>query len=397
VFDLLLREGRVVAPEGQLLALDVGVIDGRIAALGPDVTAPAGQVVSARGCLVLPGVIDLHTHLRSPQGEAGLFTGETASAVAGGVTLVGDFAYPPGSRFELDFAAKRARLAQEAVCDFVLHTVVRSAEDLQRAGTYTVKVFFTASGLGAQTQGALALLQEAVAAGHQVLAHVESLPDYLAILQHGLQAGPGRVHILHVAHQRLVGAVAAFQEPRVTMETCPHYLLWEWVRGRPGCTVNPPVVPADLWPAVRAGQIGTIGTDHCSYTWAEKETLGLPGFPATEQLLRLIATAGVQAGRISWADLLRLLCSGPARVLGLYPRKGALQVGSDADLVLFDPAAEEELGKPAYGRGDFSPYAGLRVFGRVVRTMVRGRTVYADGVADMSAAGWGRWQDAQGI
>jgi len=367
---------------------------GRIAALGPNLRVPAGQVVSARGLLVLPGVIDLHTHLRSPQGEPGLFTGETASAVAGGVTLVGDFAYPAGTRFELDLGIKRKRLAAESLCDFALHTVVRTLAHLEQADTYTVKVFFSASGLGAQTEGALGLVQQAVAAGHQVLAHVESLPDYQAIAERGLGAGPGRVHVLHVAHQRLVGALLAYDDPRVTIETCPHYLLWEWVRDRPGCHVNPPVVPSDLWPELRAGRISTIGTDHCSYTWAEKAQLGLPGFPGVEALLRLMAAYGVQAGRIGWADLVRLLCAGPARVLGLYPRKGTLQVGSDADLVLYDPATEEMLGRPAYGRGDFSPYEGLRVAGRVVRTLVRGRTVYADGAADLQAAGWGQWQDA---
>lgn len=394
MFDLVIRDGQVVVPDGQLLPLDVGVQGGRIAALAPDLRAPAGEVLSARGLLVLPGMIDLHTHLRSPQGEPGLFTGETASAVAGGVTLLGDFAYPAGTRFELDPATKRSRLAAESLCDFALHTVARTTAHLAQADTYTVKVFFSTSGLGAQTEGALELVQRAVAAGHQVLAHVEALSDYQAIVERGLGTGPGRVHILHVPHQRLVGAILSYDDPRVTMETCPHYLLWERVRDRPGCHVNPPVVPADLWPELRAGRISTIGTDHCSYTWAEKEQLGLPGFPGVESLLRLVVTCGVRAGRIGWADLVRLLCAGPARVLGLYPRKGALQVGSDADLVLYDPAAEEMLGRPAYGRGDFSPYEGLRVAGRVVRTLVRGRTVYVEGRADLSAAGWGRWQDA---
>ena len=393
MFDLLIAGGTIVTPDGHPIPLDVGVEDNKIAALEQGSRAEARRVVRADGCIVLPGVIDLHTHLRSPQGEPDLFTGETASAVAGGVTTVGDFAYPAGSRFELEFEAKRERLGREALCDFCIHTVVRAPEHLERVQSRTVKVFFSASGLGGQATGPLGLLQRAAADGHLVLAHVETMRDYLAILECGLEAdSPGRVHILHVPHQRYVATVHAAGDERITMETCPHYLLWEWARDREGCDVNPPVVPSDLWPEVRAGRISTIGTDHCSYTWQEKVDMGLPGFPGLETLLRLMVTFGVAAGRISWADLCRLLSAGPARILGLYPRKGVVQVGSDADLVVFDPEYEKVMGAPAYGRGNFSPYTGLRLKGRVVRTFVRGREVYANGVADLDAAGWGVWQ-----
>jgi dihydroorotase-like cyclic amidohydrolase len=129
--------------------------------------------------------------------------------------------------------------------------------------TRTVKVFFAASGLDADRWSARAFA--GAAEGHQVLAHVEDMRDYGAIIEGGLTApSRGRVHILHVPHQRFVSVVHAAQDERVTMETCPHYLLWEWVRDRPGCDVNPRVVPCDLWPEVKAGRISTIGTDHCS-------------------------------------------------------------------------------------------------------------------------------------
>jgi dihydropyrimidinase len=354
----------------------------------------ARYVVNAKGAVVLPGVIDMHTHLRSPKGEKDLFTGETTSAVAGGVTTVGDFTYPAGTRFELEFEEKRGRLERESLCDFTLHTVVQTLEQVDEARTLTVKVFFSASGLGAKAGGGLALLQRAVGKGHQVLAHVEALEDYLAICQSDFSsAGLGGVHILHVPHQRYVSAVQAAEEECITLETCPHYLLWEWVRDSEGCDVNPPVELCDLWPEVRAGRISTIGTDHCSYTWQEKEELGLPGFPGLETLLPLIFTFGLEAGHISWLDLTRLLSAGPACVLGLYPRKGALQIGADADIVLFDPECKYTIQEPGYGRGDFTPFAGLEARGRVLRTYVRGREVYSNGVADLNAAGWGKWQD----
>jgi dihydropyrimidinase len=383
VLDVVITGGRVAAPDGQLLPLDVGIRDGRIADLGREAVEPAVEVIRADGCLVLPGVIDLHTHCRSPRGEQGLFTGETASAVAGGVTTIGDFAYPPGSRFELDFQEKRERMEREALCDFCLHTVVRTPEQLKNARTHTVKVFFAASGLGASAQGALELLRQGVLDGRQVLAHVEEMADYLSIVQNGaVSQGPGSVHILHVPHQR------------ITMETCPQYLLWEWTLSHPGCDVNPRIEPADLWPEVAAGWISSLGTDHCSYRREEKEELHLPGFPGVETLLRLVYTYGIESGRLTWAHLCRLLSSGPAQALGLYPRKGILQVGSDADIVLFDPDHTATLRAPAHGRGDFSPYGGMRLRGRVVRTLVRGKVVYADGAPRLDLAGHGEWQDA---
>lgn len=375
------------------MPLDLAVEEGKIVALGRSLPGTADRTVNAEGCIVLPGVIDLHTHLRSPQGEAGLFTGETASAVAGGVTTIGDFAYPPGTRFEPRFERKREWLAEEALCDFVLHTVVRTPDQVESATTRTVKVFLASSGLGARAAGGLDSIRRALAKGHQVLVHVEAMEDYEAISRCIEEAGgSARVHILHVPHQRYVSAMCAANHEGLTMETCPHYLLWEWTRGRAGCDVNPPVVPANLWMEVQARRIMTLGTDHCSYTQSEKVELGLPGFPGLETLLRFAFTFGVRAGRISLADLCRLLSAGPARILGLYPRKGAIQVGSDADLVVFSTEHEEIMAAPTYGRGDFSPFAGLRLAGKVIRTIVRGREMYADGVADVRRAGWGRWQ-----
>jgi dihydroorotase-like cyclic amidohydrolase len=187
--------------------------------------------------------------------------------------------------------------------------------------------------------------------------------------------------------------VRAADNDRITLETCPHYLLWEWTRDREGCDVNPVVVPNDMWTEIRAGRINTIGTDHCSYTRQEKKELGLPGFPGVEELLSLMVTFGVQAGRISWIDLIRLLSAGPASVLGLYPRKGCLQVGSDADVVIFDLNQERQFNAPTLGRGDFSPYTGLRLAGKVVSTFVRGHEVFSNGTINPATVGWGIWQD----
>jgi dihydropyrimidinase len=395
MLDLLISGCSIAGPDGDLMATDIGIKGGSIVSLGERIQEEAASVVKAVGCVVLPGIVDLHTHMRSPAGEASLFREETAAAVAGGVTTIGDFAYPPGTRFELDLQRKRERLQAEALCDFVLHTVVRSRDQVQRAATRTVKVFLASSGLGTQCEEGLETVPSALEKGCLVLAHVEAMSDYVAIARYVADRPdlPGKIHILHVPHQRYSMVVHALAGERITLETGPHYLLWEWTWNQPGCDVNPPVVPANLWPEITAGRIHTIGTDHCSYTWAEKQQHGLPGFPGLETTLRLVFTYGVEAGRISWTEMIQLLCAGPARVLDLYPRKGAIQVGSDADLVLFDPRPSERLATLSHGRGDFSPFLGLWLRGRVMRTWVRGRQVYGDGVVAYDAAGWGTWQE----
>jgi dihydropyrimidinase len=391
MLDLLISGGRIVGPDGNLMTVDIGIKAGWIVSLRERQSGDALAVVDASGRIVLPGVVDLHTHLRSPAGESGLFLRETAAAVAGGVTTIGDFAYPPGTRFELAAEHKREQLGNESLCDFVLHTVVRSKDQLARAQTRTIKVFLASSGLGAESEEGLALVRTGLQRGHVVLAHVEAMSDYVAIAQHvGNHPDlPGAVHILHVPHQKYSSVVHSLAEGRVTMETGPHYLLWDWTWSQPNCDVNPRVVPSNLWPEVQAGRIQTVGTDHCSYTWAEKQHYRLPGIPGLETSLRLMFTYGVEAGRISWSELCRLLSAAPAQLLGLYPRKGAIAVGSDADLVLFDPRPSERLMSLRQGRGDFSPFFGLELAGKVEQTWVRGRQVYRDGVVVVDAAGWG--------
>jgi len=113
--------------------------------------------------------------------------------------------------------------------------------------------------------------------------------------------------------------------------------------------------------------------------------MSLPGFPGVETLLRTAYTFGAKAGRISWADLRRTLTACPPRMLDLYPRKGALHPGCDADFVIFDADYEEMQKAPVYGRGDLAPYVGLRLGGKVLSTFVRGCEVYSDGKADLGA------------
>ena len=140
-----------------------------------------------------------------------------------------------------------------------------------------------------------------------------------------------------------------------------------------------------LWAAVRRGEIDTIGTDHCSYMKEQKLKNASfdqtpPGIPGIETLLPVMYTEGVAKGRISLERLLELLCSNPARVFGLFPRKGTLSVGSDGDLVLFDPGASWTLrASQLHTNSDFCPFEGMTLSGRVRKTILRGEIIYDEG------------------
>jgi dihydropyrimidinase len=209
-------------------------------------------------------------------------------------------------------------------------------------------------------------------------------------------SNPLSVDLVREARERGIAAVA---------ETCPHFLCLDAsVYERPDAVrflMTPPIRPADLvagmWDRVARGDIQTLGSDHCGYSLAQRgepsdfRQIASPGIPGTEVLLPLMYTFGVAAGRFGLPDLVRLTSGGPARVFGLWPRKGRVEAGADADLVLFDPTAGGVLtDAELHGAAGFSPFAGLDLAGRVRRTLSRGRVVYADGEV-VGAPGAGRF------
>jgi dihydropyrimidinase len=190
----------------------------------------------------------------------------------------------------------------------------------------------------------------------------------------------------------------------ITAETCPQYLVltrdvYEREDGHL-FSAAPPLRDdpdrAALWAGLRTHDVDLVATDHCPFTRAQKAWRGtfddLPyGLPGVETLLPLLYTEGVATGRLAVHDIARLACEGPARVYDLAPRKGTLQAGADADLVLFDPAATWRLeSRNLHMNCDFSPYEGRPMVGRVVSTLSRGEVVYSEGKL-LAAAGRGRF------
>ena len=415
--DLVVRGGTVVLPAVLPVRADVAVEDGRIAAIGPEL--PGGRdEIDARGLHVLPGVIDAHVHFNEP-GRAhweGWATGTRALA-AGGATACLEMplnAHPPtvdGAAFD----AKVAAAGASAVVDFGLWGGLvpgnaERLEELASRGAIGFKAFMCDSGIEdfpAVDEDALgAGMARAAALGLPVLVHAESPAalreptgttwrDFVAsrpveaelraietALALAEQTGCS-LHVVHVSTGRGAALVAQARARGVdaTCETCPHYLVLteddlEELGTRAKCA--PPLRPAadrdDLWRHLAAGDIALVASDHSPAPPGMKAgdfIAAWGGIAGCQSLLRLL----LDADRLP-VPIVAALTSANVAARFRLP-KGRLEPGADADLVLVDLAATEALAP--HDRHGLSPFAGRPLRGRVVRTLVRGTTVFREG------------------
>ena len=434
---LLIRGGTLVTPEG-LVEADLLIQGERIKAVGRGLpTAHDTRVIEAEGCYVLPGVIDAHVHIALDTGiyktPDDWFIG-TRAAACGGVTTVVDFAtqFPGQSLRE----AVEARLeeARDAVIDYGFHVMVtdlppgREGElaDLVEMGTPSVKLYTTyRPNYYADDATILRLMEACAELGILPLVHCENDDLVTARTEALVAAGEtgwryhGRsrpalaeqeaiqrvlflaeaagcpVHICHCSTARSVALVAEARDAgqEVTCETCPQYLLldntvydgeepWRYI-------LQPPLRDAEelegLWALVEAGAVDLLVTDHCDYTKEQKVanddfTRTPGGLPGLETLLPLTYTYGVAEGRLTLPQMVALLSTNPARLWGLWPRKGSLLPGAEADVVVYDPEPEGVIrAADLHHLAGYTPYEGLRVQGRVRTTISRGQVIYHEG------------------
>jgi dihydroorotase len=441
--DLVIHGGMVVLPDA-VIAASVAVADGRIVALG-DATAmpPARESLNAQGLHVLPGAIDVHVHFRDPgYPHKEDWQSGTAAAAFGGVTTVFDMPNtvpPTGTAAAL--ADKHGIAAANAHVDFGLYGLlgedtIAHVPALVDGGVIGFKLYMgnTFGKIPCPSTGAMLEAFEVVArTGKRVslhaetnsimerrearmrdagrcdpLAHLAARPAVVAVEAVSRAAilaewTGARIHILHISSAAELRPLreAKARGVDITGETCPQYLFLstdDYSRLGGIIRVNPPVREArnqePLWSALADGTVDLIATDHAPHAPDEKTRNDIwtvdCGFPGVETQMPLMLTA-VSAGRMSISDYVRWSAVNPARIWGLFPRKGIVQVGSDADLALVDLGRKWTIDDARLqSRSKITPWNARAVCGQPIHTLVRGRFVMRERTLIAETRGWGR-------
>jgi len=411
----------------------------RLPDTGTSVTAD--RVIDATGKYVLPGGIDAHTHMELPFGgtvSSDTFETGTKAAAWGGTTTIIDFAVQAkGASLLAGLDKWQAKADGNCSIDYGFHMIVSDVSDAMlkemdaciAAGVNSFKLFMAYPGVFYSTDGEILLaMQQAARSGATVMMHAENgiAIDQLVAqaiaaghtdpVYHSLTRPPELegeatsraitlakvancpLYIVHMTAAQALDAVAAARDTgqNVFAETCPQYLYLSIDDlARPDFegskfVCSPPLRPKahqdSLWRGLRTNDLSVVSTDHCPFCFKDQKELGrgdftkIPnGFGSVEHRMDLLH-AGVVAGQITLPRWVEVASTTPARMFGLYPRKGVIAVGSDADIVIYDPRARQTLSAATHHMNvDYSVYEGLEITGRVVTTLSRGRAVIEDG------------------
>jgi dihydroorotase len=441
--DLVINGGTIVSPDASYPA-SVAIKDGLIHAIGaPEAMPPSREVLDATGLHILPGAIDVHVHFRDPgypQKED--FASGTAAAAFGGVTTVFDMPNTLPTVGTPEALADKHRIAAaKAYVDYGLYAVlgedsIEHVGGLIEGGIIGFKLYMgnTFGRIPSPTTGAMLEAFEVVAptgkrislhaetnsimerresrlraAGRtDAIAHLDARPAVVAVEAVARAAilaewTGARIHVLHISSAAELRPLAEAKARGVdiTGETCPHYLLLsenDYEKFGGVIRVNPPVREAanrePLWDALMDGTVDIIATDHAPHTRQEKTRADIwtvdCGFPGVETQMPLMLTE-VSRGRATIEDYVRWSAESPAKIWGLYPRKGTLTVGSDADIAIVDVDREWTIDDAKIqSRSKISPWHGRKATALPIHTLVRGRFVMKDRVLQENARGSGR-------
>lgn len=447
---VLIKNGRVVTVSEDQIA-DIYIVGEKIAAIGKDLPYTADSVIDASNHLVFPGGIDPHVHLDMP--FMGTYSSDnyetgTRAALFGGTTTVIDFILQTqGKSLHDALAAWKGRSDGNAVGDYSFHMAVTDFNDQTREevkqlidkGITSFKTFMAYKGaLMINDQQMVGLMQEVKKHGGLVTVHATNgdMIDYLVAkhrkegklspLYHYLSQpevteaeASGRFadladytgvkgYIVHLTCEGALNAArrATFRNQRVFVETCIQYLTLDaslydkgfesakWVMSPP---LREKKDQATLWAGINQGLVQVVATDHCPFMWEQKK-MGendfskIPnGHPAIEHRFELLYSEGVHKGRISLQKFVEVAATNAAKIFGMFPQKGTLAIGADADIVIFDPNEKHTLSaKTHHMNVDYSSYEGWEVTGKCKTVLLRGQVAIQDGKAHVEK-GYGKF------
>jgi dihydropyrimidinase len=440
--SVLIKGGRVLTAADDYVG-DVYVEGDRISLIGESLEVQADKVIDATGKYVLPGGIDPHTHLDMPFGGTvtidDVESGQT-SAAFGGTTCHVDFIIQPhGQSFAAAFDEWKSKANGKQVIDMGYHMAVTDLKEggtleelasLPDEGITSYKLFMAYKGaLMVDDETLFRTMQVAAETGALVMVHAENGDAIDVLVKEALAAGHTEpkyhaltrppetegeatnraiqlsrvagspLYVVHVSCAEAVEPIAIAREKgwNIHGETCTQYFFVDYTfLERPGFeggkyVYTPP--PRDkanqdvLWNAVRTDILSVVSTDHCAFLWDGQKTMGKDDFskipngaPGLENRLQMIHEFGVRAGRISLNRMVELLSTNPAKLFGLYPRKGTIAVGSDADIVVFDPDKRVTISASAHhSKSDYNLFEGTEVTGVPEVVLLRGNVLVEDG------------------
>ncbi|MFF3223850.1 dihydropyrimidinase [Nocardia suismassiliense] len=434
----------------------VAVLQPGATALGADLTTTAETVIDATGQYVIPGGVDGHTHMQMPFGgteASDTFETGTRAAAWGGTTTIVDFVVQtPGERLQDTLGAWHQKAAGKCAVDYGFHQIIGEVNDeslkgmseLVSEGVTSFKLFMAYPGVFYSTDGQIlramqaagdlgallmmhaengiaidVLVEQAIARGDTApYFHGTSRPwqmeeeaTHRAIMLAQLTGAP--LYVVHVSAKQALEQIATARGngQNVFGETCPQYLYLslEEQLGAPGFegakwVCSTPLRSRaeghqdELWRYLRTGDVTTVSTDHCPFCMKDQKEMGIGDFSkipngigGVEHRMDLMFQ-GVKSGKISLERWVEVCCTTPARMFGMYPRKGVISPGADADIVIYDPNGHTSigLGKTHHMNMDYSAYEGFEIDGHVDTVLSRGRVVIDDG-SYLGSAGHGRF------